>query len=215
MKSSKLVPSFLAALLTIFLTSLPAQAHKLRVFAYMEGNEIVAETAFSGGNPAKGATIMALDEATQKELASGTTQEDGTWHCTLPQAAQQAKQGIRIVANVGDGHKGDWLLEANEYLVSAQQKVQTSEQQNVATSAEPQIKPVESSKKETNPTSPTVSVSLSEAELSKLLDQKLASIKRQLHELEDPAPRFKDIVGGIGFIVGIAGIVAYLRSRRK
>ncbi|WP_156921469.1 hypothetical protein [Desulfovibrio inopinatus] len=189
----------------------PAHAHKVRVFAYMEGNDVIAETAFSGGSPAKGAHIIAFDAATDAELAAGETNSDGIWRFPLPESAQNATKGIRIVLNVGEGHRGEWLLEPSEYLTTSVSPSDTAVPvpQTTATPSTP---------------APAASIAsngttLDEAELTRvlgsLLDQKLSPIKRQLLQLEDPGPSFKDIVGGIGFLVGIAGIVAYLRSRKK
>ena len=46
------------------------------------------------------------------------------------------------------------------------------------------------------------------------LEKKLAPIQRHL-EQQDQGPALKDIFGGIGYIVGLVGLVAYLRSRRN
>ena len=49
--------------------------------------------------------------------------------------------------------------------------------------------------------------------LEELLDQKLAPIKRSLAESKQEKPDFQDIMGGIGYLLGLAGLVAWLRNR--
>jgi nickel transport protein len=61
-------------------------------------------------------------------------------------------------------------------------------------------------------------VSLSADELQALieasLDKKLAPILHRLGDLA-PGPSLSDILGGIGYIIGLVGLAAYLRSHRK
>ncbi len=49
-----------------------------------------------------------------------------------------------------------------------------------------------------------------------MLDEKLRPIKDMLVELNEKAsrPGATEIVGGLGWIAGIMGIIAYIKSRR-
>ncbi len=53
-----------------------------------------------------------------------------------------------------------------------------------------------------------------EAVLESTLDRKLAPIHARLNELEGRGPDIRDILGGLGYILGIVGLAAYFRSRR-
>ena len=50
--------------------------------------------------------------------------------------------------------------------------------------------------------------------VEKVLDQKLKLINRMLAEIQQPAPSFRDIFGGIGYILGLVGVAASFRNRR-
>ena len=76
MKQKALLQIFFALFL-ISAVSTPALAHKVRIFAWEEGGNIMTESKFSGGNPAKNATVSVVDSASGKELLSGTTDMDG------------------------------------------------------------------------------------------------------------------------------------------
>ena len=46
------------------------------------------------------------------------------------------------------------------------------------------------------------------------LDKKLAPILHRLGNVEQ-GPTLSDIIGGIGYIIGLVGLGAYIHSRRK
>ncbi|MDO5530519.1 hypothetical protein [Sutterella sp.] len=47
-----------------------------------------------------------------------------------------------------------------------------------------------------------------EAAVARALDRRLAPIEKRLAESLDPGPRVQDIVGGIGWLIGLGGIAA-------
>lgn len=60
---------------------------------------------------------------------------------------------------------------------------------------------------------------MSEAELeavfSRVLDKKLAPVYRELALSHDKTPRIPEIVGGMGWLIGLGGIAAWARRRRS
>ena len=54
-----------------------------------------------------------------------------------------------------------------------------------------------------------------EALIGKVLDARLVPIKQALARQEDSAPRLQDIIGGIGWILGLLGLATYLRYRPR
>ncbi|MCW5200737.1 hypothetical protein VU07_02840, partial [Desulfobulbus sp. F4] len=80
--------SFLFLLLlaaAVFLRPLPAQAHKLSVFAWPEGGEIHGEVKFSGGHQAKKVNIVVQNQADSTVLAETVCDEQGEFHIALPE----------------------------------------------------------------------------------------------------------------------------------
>ena len=47
------------------------------------------------------------------------------------------------------------------------------------------------------------------------LDRKLAPIMTALADMNDPGPDIKDIISGIGYILGLVGIGLYMSHRYK
>ena len=46
------------------------------------------------------------------------------------------------------------------------------------------------------------------------LDAKLGPIRRELAEMRVAQPGFREIFGGIGWLVGLAGVALYFKGRR-
>ena len=83
----------------------------------------------------------------------------------------------------------EWLLPATDY-VSEETTTQQQPQQQVADSEE--LKKL----------------------LQEVLKQELAPIRRSIAMANDRKPGFHDIIGGIGYLLGLAGLVAWLRNRK-
>lgn len=189
-----------------FLISTPAaQAHNVRIFAYGEGTTIVGETAFSGGRAPKDSEIIVQDAASTKILLTCRTDNQGQFRFQIPQEARRNHLDLRIIINVGEGHRGEWLLAAEEYLGDGEGEfVSTSDQESVAMIASASMSTTFSSADE----------DLIRRVLEEALDKKLSPIKRMLAQGRNQGPSLQDILGGIGYILGLAGIIAYFKSKK-
>ena len=49
--------------------------------------------------------------------------------------------------------------------------------------------------------------------VQELLAEELAPIRRSLAKAEDRTPDIHDIMGGIGYLLGLAGLIAWLKNR--
>ncbi len=187
-----------------FSLSIPAKAHRIRIFAYEHGGQISAEASFSGGKPAKNAEVIIQNGHSHKTMLTGQTNDKGIFTFPIPEEARKEKTDLNIIIDLGEGHKNQWLLSASDYLPppsSSPTKHQTHE--------------INGSK--ARAPSPPLS-RLEEEELQRIvedaLDKKLAPLKRMLAANLDPKPQLRDILGGIGYIIGLAGLLAYFRAQK-
>jgi nickel transport protein len=194
----------LTALLLLLLAMVPsvARAHKVTVFAWVEGDTVYTESKFSGGRPAKGARIEVYNAADEK-LLEGQTDEEGRFAFQPPRP-----EALRVVLIAGAGHRNEWRLTAEELTGAA--AAQSPAEPPVSTEG----KTLQASAADRNPEALTVSRSELQGLIEAALDKKLAPIERRLGAMSD-GPSFTDIVGGIGYIIGLVGLAAYLQSRRK
>jgi nickel transport protein len=88
--------------------ALPAHAHKVNIFAYVEDGKICTESYFPDGKAVEGGTIEVLDSRNQK-LAGGVTDKEGKWSTPVPK-----REDLTIVINASMGHKNSYLLKKSE-----------------------------------------------------------------------------------------------------
>jgi nickel transport protein len=202
----------IACLLT-FILCFPvtqALAHKVRIFAYAEGNTIVGETAFSGGRAPKDSEIIVQEASSDMTLLTTRTDEHGEFRFPIPEQARRNRLDLRIIINVGEGHRGEWKLTAEEYLDDAENS-ETGETVPVDTPEE--ISSAAPAEKNT----PTVAVNeeLIRKVVEDVMNRKLGPVKRMLAESREQGPTLQDILGGIGYLLGLAGIIAWFQSKIK
>ena len=184
--------------------STEALAHRVNLFAWVEGGTVLTESKFSGGAKARGARMTATDKATGALIASGTTDGEGAWSFALTDEARKAAHDIVIVIDAGEGHRNEWTVPAGDFAPSSAGESPVRE---AASAAQPAAT-----------ASGEAAASLTEAQIeaavSRALDARLAPVMRALAENASQGPKLSEIVGGIGWLVGLFGIAAYFRRKR-
>lgn len=175
-----------------------AFAHKVRIFAWEEGNTIHTESKFSGGRAARNAKVFVLEGVDGKQLLTGVTNEKGLFSFALPKT--EATE-LNILVDSGDGHKNSWIYQITP--ATKTQKTAKKQQAVVPTTSKSTVN--------------TEVLTKAELELvfERVLEEKLAPIRRSLAETQNTGPSIQDILGGIGYILGLAGIAAYFKSLLK
>ncbi len=185
-----------ALVLLTTIASTSAWAHKVTVFAWVEDNTVHTQSKFSGGRPAKNAPIAVYNAAGEK-LLEGRTDTQGRFAFSPPNP-----EALQIVLMAGSGHRAEWNLAAEAFTPAAAHADAPLE--TTSTNAHAAALPEAA----------TPQADDLQAMIEAALDKKLAPVLRRLEE-PHREPALKDVFGGIGYIVGLIGLVAYLRSRRK
>lgn len=198
----------LSAALAVLLVATPALAHKIKVFATAEGAVISGYAYFSGGNRAMNVKVHA--EGTDGSLAyDGTTDDQG-------QFSFSARRRIDHVISIdsGDGHVAS-------FTVMAAELPDTLPAGNVPAAPAipaPVPEPVAPSAASSVPASPSVSLDALRGEIRAIVDQSVAQHVRPLREQLDAYQEkvwWHDVLGGIGYILGVGGIALWLASQRE
>jgi len=191
-------------LLAIGAFTTPALAHRVLVFAYTEGDTIHTESKFIPNTPMRQGKILVLDQKTGKVLLTGQTDDQGKFSFKIPAEAATQKLDLMIVAEAAMGHRGEWLLKADSYLAGATPGKTAAPAPAAATApAAPGTKAA------------TVDRQMLEEAVSQALERQLAPIKEMLTDLTIHRTSLSDIIGGIGYILGLFGLGAYFLSKRK
>lgn len=102
----------------VFMAQSEAHAHRVNIFAWAESGQIHTESTFSGGKQARHAQVNVLD-ASGKTLVSGKTDKHGAFSFPIPPEALKSRTDLRLELVAGQGHRGEWVITAQEYMSAA------------------------------------------------------------------------------------------------
>lgn len=203
-----------------------ALAHKVNVFAYVDGGRIVLDCFFSKTDRVHHGAITILDAATGEELAQGTTDEKGVLALPVPPKAIASGHALKILLKAGEGHQSETEVEASEF--AGLKMSAPANKLSVSTATKPKAKPTGKTAKAepkntastTSPiTASAVAPAMDEAILARIVEQavdnRMAPVKQLLLASAEKGTSPTEVVGGIGYIIGLFGIAAFVASKRK
>lgn len=199
----RFLPLFFGILI-LSLASSHAYAHKVNMFAYVEGNKVMMEGYFADGNKPMNCDVIVTDPD-KNVLVKGLTDRDGKFSFDIPKITD-----LRIVLNAGMGHRAEFLISREE--LSGVSPAAASETDSTASVGRDEAPGTDEAEEATAP-SPPGSVSANEAMVRKAIAEANLPLMRAIEELKERAG-FANIVGGIGFIFGIVGILFYVKARK-
>ncbi len=100
--------ALLLLLLMGLLGATPALAHKVNLFAYVEGGQIFMESYFPDGRPLKQA-IVEIYSPEMQLLQQGVTDDEGQYTCAIPRFVALE---LRVRASMG--HQASFILKRTE-----------------------------------------------------------------------------------------------------
>lgn len=200
-----------AALAALLLLTTAGHAHRVNLFAYVDGDTVVTESGYSRSSRVNHGTIEVYDAATGILLLTGTTDDQGRFAFPIPEPARGGAMALRLKLLAGEGHQTEWTIAAEE-LAATGQKTATPDSAPAPDLAAPQ-----------SPLSDTAAQAQIEAQIDARIQtqveatirRELTPVKQMLAELSQAGPGMTEIVGGIGYIVGIFGILAFIKSRTR
>jgi nickel transport protein len=196
-----IVGLFLRALaVVIVLAPTIVWAHGLSAFAHAEGDTVVVEGYFHDGAKCKDCMVEAFD-AQGHRIADGKTDADGKFSFKAP-----ARINMLIRLNDPVGHMAEYRIPASdlpESLPAASESIQdhthAPDTDNAAM---------------VSGTLKTRDAGEVERMIEKAVARQLEPIRRALEESQRRR-KITDVVGGIGYIVGLMGLILYFRSKQR
>lgn len=200
-------------LLLILVLTLPAYAHRIVSYAYTEGDEIVVEGAYGNGNPVKDCKVIVYDSQ-ENVVYEGRTNSQG-----IAKFKVSNRSDLRIILDSETGHKSEYIIkEENLPEIKSENKVSSNKED----SSNQQITQVNNSVEE----SEVETTGISEDRLRKIIQEEvseelsgelstdIAAIKQRLVRLEEKkGPGVVEILGGLGYIMGLMGIGLYFKTK--
>ena len=187
----------LFAIIAFFFLASPVLAHNIRVFAAVDGKTIHGLVTYQGGEPVKNCTVTGHDAA-DEVLAKTKTDEEGKFSFEA-----QWRCDYHVEAETDDGHGGEYVVKAallpadlppRENLPPAERKSAEHVHQHAADDAGGE-----------NPGT---------VEQLRVIQVKLDVLQEKLDACER-SMRFRDVLGGMGYIFGVFGLYAVAVNYRK
>jgi nickel transport protein len=221
----KVFSFFILILLFVFSADV-VFAHRVVLFAWIEGNTVFTESQFPDGRKIADGQVNVFD-MDHNLLVEGKTDANGEFSFKIPENV-----ALNIVLDAGMGHQGQWKLsedEVNSAMGAENQEPgdkKNKSRPDLAESSEKQpssesLKPKES----LHSTGETILLNekqldqMIEKAVEKALDKKLEHVNgmlsRILAGMQVKGPSVNDIFGGIGYILGFFGIAAYFLSKKR
>ena len=216
---------FCLVLSICYLMPVSARAHKVNIYAYAEEGMIHSESYFVDGTKCKNSLIEVFDEKAGTRLLEGKTDENGKFSFKIPKVVS-----LKLVLHAGMGHQNEYTLGEDEVreAMGGRQRPQGAQQSKETRtgketskfSFQPERVSAKSQGKmdrEVTDIGRGMSESEMEALMERVIDRKLKPVIGMLVKLREnnEKPGFTEIVGGIGYIVGLMGVAMYLRRRFK
>jgi nickel transport protein len=178
--------------LTLFSWSPALWAHSVSVYAWVEGDMVFTESSFASGSRAAHSQIAVFDEGGNR-LLTGKTDDKGMFSFKLPK-----KEDLRIVLRTPEGHGAEFHLEVEDKSISEDRHEgeYMEEPSHIAAS-------------------PCLSREEIRNVIEEVLDEKLEQMRGRLEASRRRAPGITEILGGIGYILGLMGVAIYFGHRRK
>lgn len=207
-KRSRIPAGCLFVLIFMLFLNVPAAlAHRASIFAWVQGQTVHTQSKFMGGKRPEQALIEVFDDAGNL-LLKGETDAQGLFSFQAPKISD-----MQIVLTAGMGHRAVWVLSREDF-----QAADMESGDNQPLNAVPSRKSDEVDSK-TSKGHPSPENGLSAAEVTALvesiLDRKLKPLMNGITALNENRISLSDILGGIGYIVGLVGLAAYMQYRRK
>lgn len=191
---------FFALIIILVIGGFPgrALAHRVTIFAWVDGDTVYTQSRFSGGKAVKNGDVFVYDSQGNRLLA-GKTDAVGEFTFKLP-----GKTDLRVVLNAGMGHGNEWILSADDIDPAGKKAGGTRPS---ASFVKPILAP--------SPAPDGLTRDDIKSIVDSSIDNKLKPMMKLISELRNDDSSFTDILGGIGYIIGLIGLAAYIHARKK
>ena len=209
-------------LLFICAFAFPASAHKVVISAYADGGIIEGEIGFSNGDVASNAVVEVFDDAGNK-IGETKTDEDGVFHYTPTE-----KAALNFKSNLGAGHIANYHMETDELPDNIggndAEKVAAAEVDDILANIEESTDGAGASNAAVG-ISPEALQKLIAAQVHEQLEafkpevqaavwQKIKPLRKVMAEYMEKND-MQAILGGLGYICGLAGVGFYVAARME
>jgi len=195
--------TLLGAVLLAASLSSPASAHKVVADGYVAGDTIEGEIGFSNGDMAANTVIEVFDE-TGAKIDEVTSDDDGFF---VYKPTRRISYVFRV--NLGAGHVGQFIISADDLPADLGAEPAAETPASVEGAPNADVIPGAAA---------AVAAGPSEAMLKEMIAE---TVRAEVRPLRRELVAYKEkhdvqqILGGIGYIIGLFGLAFFLVARRR
>jgi nickel transport protein len=182
-----------------------ALAHQLKLFATAEGNKITGYAYFPGGGRVQQMPVIVLDNNEEK-IGEIMTNEVGEFQYTATYRMDHT-----FILSTGEGHRARYTVTAQELSQTLPPPISSTQNSSSSPKSTTSEKPTQA------PSSEITVEKINQSQLTLMIEtavsQQINPLREQLAAYEAKI-RLHDILGGIGYIVGIMGLLFYYWGRK-
>jgi nickel transport protein len=184
-------------------------AHAVYVFAWAEVDQVCSESYFSQKSRVKKGTVS-LKGQDGTVYSSGQTDDSGNACLPLP----PVREDMIVTVEAGEGHRGEFLLQAqslpDSLPIQAAASLEGADGLSQAAALQADG-PNPADSPGILPDSEALRVLVREE-----LKAQLSPINRALAQSQEgKSPGLREIIGGLGWLAGIAGLLLWLGAKNK
>ena len=187
------------------------QAHRVNLFCWVEKDRVVCQASTPDGSPIADAAVDLLKPDDEAPVLTRTTDEQGTAAFPIPQEARSRSMDLEVVLEASMGHKASWTVRAEELAQAPAESASGSGQPASKKGQQPQADSVQQQSR----TEAGRSLSREELEgiVADAVAREIGPLKREIRALQQHRVSIRDVLGGLGYILGLMGIGLYVKSR--
>lgn len=199
-------------IVTIFILSLiisnQAFAHKVSIFAYSEGGMIYTESYFPDGSPAVNGEIQVYD-SNNRLILEGKTNNQGIYDFKVPRV-----DDLKIILLASMGHRAEFLLK-KEDIAGTAGEAQNESKKSTELNQTDDKNNVNSQKSSNNSSLNDLTAEEVRKIVSEEVSKELKPVARGIAKLQEKKPGITEIIGGIGYIIGLVGIAMFFMAKKR
>ncbi len=198
---------FLLFIASIFFCGKPALAHKVNIFAYVENNTIFTESYFQDGKSVINGKIEVYDSKNVL-IHTGQTDRNGEYSFKVPKV-----DDLTIVLDATLGHRAMYVLKADEIgEISIQEEPEKSpEEIEVYKEGGILNNQIQDSKIASD-----IGLEAIRNVVHEEVERQIKPLTKNIAQLQKEVGfSIRDIFAGIGYILGLMGLVLYFKSKGR
>ena len=200
---------FIFIMLWLLFLPASASAHKVTIFAWVDGDTVYTQSKFSGGKRVKNTPVLVFDPK-DVLLLDGKTDKNGMFSFKIPQ-----KTSLKIVLKASMAHMAVWKIPVEALGGTEPKNAAKTDALQDSLKTSPDSVDIETHEQVFGSSTVTLGKREIEEIIDASLDKKLAPITEILADSIHRGPGITEIMGGLGYIFGLVGVALYFANRKR